>query len=151
MKKNLINTQNLFIGFLLSVLGFGAACSLKDKKVVGIEYGTPHATFKVYGKITNESGSKIPAIRVVMKSETFSPYGNDTVISDYHGNYEIKISDFPDDHNFEMEFTDIDGPAHGEYQTKDTVAKFINPVYEGGESWNRGETSQELNIKLKEK
>lgn len=148
MKNNLIKTQNLIIAFFLTLLGFGTACS-KDSETPGIEYGVPRATFKVFGKITSESGIKIPAIRVIMKSENVYSY-NDTVISDYYGNYEVSLSEFPTDHDFEMEFEDIDGAAHASYKKKDTTAKFVNPVFEGGESWNRGETSKELNIKLKE-
>ncbi len=148
MLHQLIKTQNLLIAFLLSLLGFTTACS-KNNNSMGIEYGTPHATFKVFGKITSESRTKIPAIRVVMKSETFWVH-SDTVISDFYGNYEVKVSDFPTDHHFEMEFTDIDDQANGLYQSKDTIAVFKDAEYEGGESWYAGETSKELNIQLKE-
>ena len=149
MKHQLIKTQNLIIAFLLSLLGFTTACS-KNNNTIGIEYGTPHATFKVFGKITSEKGDKIPAIRVVMKPNFFA-MNADTVISDYYGNYMVEVSDFPKDQNFELEFEDIDGEAHGIYQPKDTTAIFKNPVYEGGEGWNSGETSKELNIQMKEK
>jgi len=149
MKQFTLKKYNLLIAFLLSILGFGASCTKSKIPSGGIEYGSPHATFKVYGKVTSENGINIPAIRVIMKSEQLYPLP-DTVISDYYGNYEVKVSDFPTDHNFTIEFEDIDGPAHGTYQAKDTVVKFINPVFEGGESWYKGETSKEMNIKLKE-
>jgi len=149
MKQFTLKKYNLFIAFLLTILGFGASCSKSKTPSGGIEYGSPHATFKVYGKVTSENGINIPAIRVIMKSEQLFPMP-DTVISDYYGNYEVRLHDSPRDHNYTLEFSDIDGPAHGNYLAKDTTVKFINPVFEGGESWYKGETSKEMNIKLKE-
>lgn len=149
MKKFTLQKYNLFIAFLLSILGFGSSCTKSKIPSGGIEYGSPHATFKVYGKITSENGVNIPAIRVIMKSEQLYPFP-DTVISDYYGNYEVRLTDHPTNQNFTLEFKDIDGIAHGSYQAKDTAVKFINPVFEGGESWYKEETSKEVNIKLKE-
>lgn len=148
MKQFTLKKYNLFIAFLLTILGFGASCT-KFKISPGIEYGSPHATFKVYGKVTSENGINIPAIRVIMKPDQLYPWP-DTVISDYYGNYEVRLSAHPTHQNYTLEFKDIDGAAHGSYQAKDTTVKFINPVFEGGESWYKGETSKEMNIKLKE-
>ena len=75
---------------------------------------------------------------------------SDTVISDYDGNYEVKVLDSSYYFNdFPLKFEDIDGEAHGSFQTKDTIIKFKDPIYENGNGWYRGEASKEVNIKLK--
>ena len=126
--------------FLLSILGFGAACSLSS-----CEYGTPFATFKVKGNVKSEvTSNAIPNIRVVM--------GYDTTFTDESGNYQISNTDFPDNQTFLVEFKDIDRETNGEYQTLDTIVEFIDPEFSGGTgNWDSGETEKEINVKLKDK
>jgi len=121
----------------------GASFSLTscDKSTPRVEYGTPHATFKVHGVVSSETNVKIPKIRIVMRE--------DTTFTDANGNYEVEINDFPGDQNFAMEFKDVDGSENGAYQPKDTTASFINPQYIDGDSWYAGETSIEVNVNLK--
>lgn len=83
-----------------------------------------------------------------MKSEQLYVY-SDTVISDYNGNYMVIVGGPARLEDFQLKFEDIDGEAHGSYQTKDTIVKFTGPIFEGGEGWSKGEASKELNIKLK--
>jgi putative lipoprotein (rSAM/lipoprotein system) len=144
MKRNILKKYNYIIAFLLSVLGVGGACTLGgcEYGTPAEEYGTPSATFKVNGIVSSEDNTKIPNIRVVMQS--------DTVYTDLNGAYNVQTSAFPDDQNFLVEFEDIDGTANGIYQSKDTMVLFDNPQFENGDgSWYIGETSKEINIKLK--
>lgn len=106
------------------------------------EYGTPSAKFKVYGTVTSEDSVKIPNIRVVMQS--------DTGYIDINGTYNVETITFPDDQDFLIEFDDIDGVTNGLYQSKDTLVSFDNPQFINGDGdWYEGETSEEVNIKLK--
>lgn len=147
MKTSLYRTYNALISFLLSILGFGAACSLSgcEYGTPAVEYGTPYATFIVNGNVKSEVNSNaIPNIRVVM--------GNDTTFTDVSGNYLVSNIDFPDDQTFFVGFKDIDGAMNGEYQPLDTIILFIDPEFSGGtDNWNSGETKKEVNVKLKDK
>jgi putative lipoprotein (rSAM/lipoprotein system) len=144
MKRKFLKNYNFIIAFLLSILGVGGACTLGgcEYGTPAEEYGIPSATFKVYGIITSEDNAKIPNIRVVMHS--------DTIYTDINGNYNVQTVDFPHDQNFLVELDDIDGIANMKYQSKDTVVSFKDPKFENGDGlWYKGETSKELNIKLK--
>lgn len=135
------------IGLLLSILGFGAACSLGSCEYGTIaEYGTPHATFKVKGSVTSETTTdNLPNIRVVM--------GEDTSYTDGSGNYLVQNIEFPKDQVFLVEFNDVDGEANGAYEPLDTIVEFVNPEFTGGgqSGWDQGETEKEINVKLKDK
>lgn len=144
MKLKLIQTHNVLIAFLLSILGFGTACEIIFPKA---EYGVPHAKFKVFGKVTSENGSNIPAIKVVMVSLD-SNHSSDSCLTDSYGNYEVIDIDFPNDKNYLLKFEDIDGIVLGSYKSKDTIVKFIDPQFENGDRWYEGEASKEMNIKL---
>lgn len=140
IKTSLFKRYSTLTSFLLSILGFGAACSLS-----GCEYGTPFATFKVKGNVKSEvTSNAIPNIRVVMEY--------DTTFTDESGNYQISNTEFPYDQTFLVEFKDIDGETNGEYQPLDTIVEFNDPEFSGGtDNWDSGETEKEVNVKLKNK
>ena len=146
MKRALFKKYNTLLSFLLSVLGFGAACSINSCEygTPAVEYGTPFGTFKVNGSVRSEASSdNIPNIRVVM--------GEDTAYTDESGNYQVKNIDFPVDQTFLVEFKDIDGEINGEYQPLDTIVEFVDPEFSGGSGgWDSGETGKELHVKLKD-
>ncbi|MFH0757508.1 MAG: radical SAM-associated putative lipoprotein [Bacteroidota bacterium] len=147
MKRLLLKKYNTLITCLLSILGFGAACSLNGCEYgpLPVEYGTPHATFKVNGSVRSEvTSGNLPNIRVVM--------GEDTAYTDEQGNYQVGTMDFPQDQTFLLEFNDIDGEANGAYQPLDTIADFIDPDFAGGTGgWDQGEVEKEINVRLKDK
>lgn len=147
IKTSLLKRYNVFLGLLLSLLGFGAACSLNSCEygTPAVEYGTPYATFKVKGTVKSEvTSSAIPDIRVVM--------GNDTTFTDESGNYNVSYTEFPKDQSFVVEFDDIDGDVKGAHQPLDTIVEFKDPTFSGGTGgWDRGETEKEVSVKLSAK
>lgn len=147
LKTSFFKRSNTLIGFLLSILGFGAACGLNSCEygTPVVEYGTPFATFRVKGNVKSELTSHvIPNIRLVM--------GHDTSFTDESGNYQISNTDFPDNQTFLVKIQDIDGTSNGEYQSLDTIVEFIDPEFSGNtEHWYSGETEKEVNVKLKDK
>lgn len=147
MKRTLLKKYNTLISFLLSILGFGAACSLSSCEYGAphVEYGTPHATFKVNGSVRSEATSdNLPYIRVVM--------GGDTTFTDESGNYRVESISFPHDQAFLVEFKDLDGEFNGDYQPLDTIVEFIDPEFSGGaDGWDSGETEKKVDVKLKDK
>lgn len=146
LKTSLFRKSNTIIRLLLSVLGFGAACSLNacEYGTPAVEYGTPSATFKIIGNVKSEQTSNpVSNIRVVM--------GYDTTFTDGAGNYKVANTEFPKDQTFLIEFKDIDGETNGAYQPLDTIVEFIDPEFSGGSGgWDNGETEKEMNVNLKE-
>ena len=146
MKTIRLRGINKLISLLLTILGFGAVCSIGSCAYgTPLEYGTPHATYKVQGSVKSEvTSSNLSYIRVVM--------GEDTTFTDESGNYQVENIDFPDDQVFLLEFKDIDGDFNGDYQPLDTIVEFIDPEFSGGSGgWYSGETEKEVNVKLKDK
>ena len=152
MKRKLLEKHNRLIAFILSILGVGGACTFSGCEYgVPVEYGTPSATFKVHGKISNEDDNVIPGIRVMLWMDEGKHYA-DTAYTNAEGFYNVQIEDFPEEHNFEIEIDDIDGESNGSYNSLDTIVSFVNPEFENPSGdWYKGETSKEFNIKLKEK
>jgi len=147
MKRKILKRYNRIISVLLSLLGIGGAFTFSGCEgggnTPGAEYGTPHATFKIYGKVTSEDSAEIPNIKVVM------PF--DSTYTDEKGNYNLEVVAFPMDQDFSVRFKDIDGSTNGSYQLKDTIVSFEDPQFVNGNgSWNAGETSKKVDIKLKE-
>lgn len=147
IKTSLFRKSNTVISFLLSILGFGAVCSISGCAygTPAVEYGTPFATFKVKGNVQSEiTSNSVPNIRVVI--------GSDTTLTDESGNYELSNTEFPGNQTLLVEFADIDGETNGEYQPLDTIVEFIDPEFTGGSGgWDSGETEKEVNVKLKNK
>jgi putative lipoprotein (rSAM/lipoprotein system) len=144
MKITFLKWHNKLLAFLLSLIGVGAACTTGgcEYGTPADEYGTPSAKFIVNGKVTSESNTAIQGIRVIMKY--------DTVYTDSEGDYSAKTIAFPESQTFTLKFEDVDGTSNGSYQAQDTTATFTDPQFTNGDGdWYSGETSQELNIKLK--
>lgn len=148
MKRKLLEKHNRILSFLLALTGIGAACTFGGCEYgvgpITPEYGVPAATFKIEGKVTSDAGSKIPGIRVIMQ--------NDTSLTDPEGIFQVQTDDFPGDKNFNVKFDDTDGELNGAFQSLDTIVSFVNPVFiNPDEHWYAGETTKELNVKLKPK
>ena len=145
MNHRLLINYNKLLKYLLAILGIGGACTFSGCLYGSpVEYGSPHATYKVTGKVTSEQNIKIPNIQVIMEY--------DTSYTDNDGNYFVWAEEFPGDQDFNIKFIDVDGEANGIFQPKDTTVNFINPEFiDGDGAWYNGETSKEMNVRLKEK
>ena len=147
IRKRWFTFQNKSISYILSFLGIGSAVIFNGCMYGSpvVEYGTPHANFKVTGKVTTEAGVEIEQIKISMQTETTK--------SDIDGKYNIEISDFPEDQEYTVRFIDEDGSQNGgEFVALDTVVKFTDPKFEDGDGdWFSGTTSKTLNVKLTKK
>lgn len=146
MRRKVLKKYNKLIAVLLSIMGIGGAISFTGCDGGGdspVEYGTPYATFKIYGTVTSESKVAIPNIKVKMQY--------DSTYTDEKGEYSIKVIEFPQDQNFTVRYEDIDGIDNGSYLLKDSIVEFKDPQFENGTgSWDIGETAKEVNIELSE-
>ncbi len=140
---SILKMYSHLLAALLFVFGMGTSCdSNKDSSTVAGN-GSPYAKFKIKGNVKSDStNANIAAIKVL------SP--KDSTMTDSSGNYQLEIESYPAGQTFMVHFVDADGNLNGAFHTKDTVATFTNPQYiDGDGSWYEGETSTQLNVKLK--
>lgn len=148
-RNKLLTRYNAFIAAVMALLGFSTACDRFPR----MEYGTPHASFKVKGKVTSaESNNPVSNLKISIQTDSLSMQ-LDSAYSDSNGNYEVTDEfGFPISHSYLIHFRDVDGTANGEFQNLDTVVEFKDPVYTGGDKhWDNGETTKEFNVVLKPK
>jgi len=145
MRRKVLKKYNKIIAVLLSIMGIGGTISFTgcDSNTPGAEYGTPYATFKIYGTVTSQSKVAVPNIKVKMQY--------DSVYTDENGEYLIQAVESPQDQNFSVRYEDVDGSDNGSYLLKDSIVEFKDPQFENGTgSWDSGETAKEVNIELEE-
>ena len=138
-ERKFLSTYNLILTALLSMLGF-SNCTIVEPKD---EYGSPSATFKVNGKVTDLLTNRaIKDIKVLMQG--------DSNHNESERRFSLSQVSFPADQSFIIQFKDIDGAANGgQFQPKDTLVEFKDPQFTNGDgSWYQGETSLELNLNL---
>ncbi len=147
VKTNFFIGYNKIITLILAIIGFATACKQIADEYGGppVEYGTPHAKFIVKGTILSEDSSKaISNIKVVM--------GHDSSLSDSQGKYLVSTDAFPISSSFLMKLRDIDKQTNREFQSLDTTIEFKDPEFTNGDGhWYNGETTKDLNIKMKPK
>lgn len=141
MKRKLLTNYNKVLAYVISLLGISAtfSCCMYGSPV---EYGTPVATYKVSGNVSDENDNQLQGIRVVLR--------NDTSFTNENGVYSVQANDFPGEISFPIAFSDVDGDTNGRFQSKDTSLTFTDPEFINGDGeWNQGETSKDFDIKLK--
>ncbi len=132
----LLKQYNRFLMLLIGLLGF-TACTRETP----VEYGTPSADFIINGVVENQANQPIPNIKVVVRY--------DSTFTALDGKFTIKNRTFPADQNFITKFRDVDGPANGSYQDKDTTISFTNNTYTNGDGhWYSGKVDKSVVIKL---
>lgn len=131
--------KNQLLLFLLGLLGFSACTSTE-------EYGSPHADYRVSGKVTTPDGTPIPGIEVSRWEER-----KETVTSN-QGNYLIDENEFW--YLESLTFTDPDGPANGgEFEEKTVPVEFTDAdrIRRGDGSWYTGAYAKTVDVILERK
>lgn len=134
----------------LRLLGF------QSSKPVPTESGTPSATFKVNGKVINaQTEQPIADIKVLMK-QTFEYQDTsfvaqvDSATTDAQGAFSLKHTDVPEKPEYIIQIIDADDEKNGLFEDHDTVISFENAQFKNGDNkWYEGETSRNIEIKLK--
>ncbi len=130
--------KNLIVRFCrkaLSLMGLGGAISSCGAFIAPDMYGTPTMEYRVSGKVTDsETSNPISGIEV----EYFHFLnGPKTILSSDDGGFEVEAMHFPSDH-VTLKFTDIDGPANGEYESLELEVK-LEKVAESSGAWDEGD------------
>lgn len=153
VKKRFSLYYQFLYAWLLTILGFQTSCEVITPRA---EYGSPHAKFKINGKINNASTNKaIEGIQIAMfeqylSADTTMLYPLDSTLSHTDGFYELISNSFASNVIFKIVVKDIDGELNGAYSNIDTLVEFVDPQFTGGDgSWYYGEASKQINITLK--
>jgi len=136
IKRSFLLRWNAVIAWFLSL--WGVACS-----PIACEYGTPEGKFIVNGTVQSEETlAPIENIRIIM--------GYDTAFSDAAGKFEVSDLSFPESQSYLVNLSDVDGTAHGEFLSRDTLVNFTDPEFENGDGdWYQGETAKQVIVNLK--
>lgn len=161
LNRKLIRGTNWALAGLLSLLGF-TGCGKEgndDGGEMRVEYGVPHATFKVLGRVTNEQGEPLAGVRVVAPNAT-TIWGKDsdqrntsllydTTYTASDGTFAGRYSVFPSDSVYiNMKFEDSATPSA--YESDSLSVGFSKRDLRGGDkSWHRGEAKKRIDVKLK--
>ena len=121
MKKRVWKVTNLLLGSIVTALGFGA-CSHHEIEDIRIEYGSPHATYRVKGTVTDSEGKPVNGIKAKVIAD-YSQYGDvlgvDSVYTDKQGAFAThefdaaamgEVGDI-----FKLVLLDEDGEANGAF------------------------------------
>jgi len=122
MKKKIWKVSNALLSGILTLLGFSCAGSHERELDM---YGSPSASYRVVGKVTDESGKPIEGIQVkVMRGMAPDYEVFDTVETDNQGNYATKqFEDMDLDYDGKIAFIDAEDNANDGFQN-DTI--FVN-------------------------
>ena len=128
-----------FCRWALSLLGLGGAISSCGAFIAPDMYGTPTMEYRVSGKVTDsETNKPIPGIQV---EYYHSLNGPQTATTADDGGFVVGAMHFPSE-NVKLKFTDIDGPANGEYDQLELEVK-LEKVAESSGAWDEGDYAAE--------
>lgn len=161
MKKKVYKVMNLLLGSVVTMLGF-ESCG-EDSPFGGgdvVEYGVPHATYRVVGTVTDQNGKPIEGIKVKM-IEDYTYYGGGEVfergkgLTDSKGSFttEEAVLSFLNDED-KVVFVDEDGEANGGKFASDTLLMKDLPKKQyakapKGDHWSSGSFELTANVQLK--
>ncbi len=161
MKKKVYKVMNLLLGSVVTMLGFE---SCGDEGPFGggavVEYGVPHATYRVVGTVTDKNGTPIEGIKVKM-IEDYSQYESGEVFERGKGQTDSKgsfttdeaVLSFLSDED-KVVFVDEDGEANGGKFASDTLLLKDLPQKQyakapKGDHWSSGSFELTADVKLK--
>lgn len=139
----------LISSFLGSIFGFGCL-------PFAVEYGAPHADYKISGTIkAKDSGEKIGGIEVSRYSVYDTLYDLDSMwcegadTTDSLGRYTFEFSD--GNNQWVIRAKDIDGDENGSFIQKDTIIEIPHSDLKGGDGdWYEGKAEKTIDIDLEE-
>lgn len=150
--KSFLKRINWLLAGLLAVLGFGATgCD----KMYPVEYGTPHATYALKGKVVDQQNQPVPHVQVQIQpaEEAATPSWYlpvDTVYTDADGNFAWERNDFITSPRFQMISEDTDEEANRGWFASDTLQiDFSDEKMTGGKGWYEGRAEKEVTVTLK--
>ena len=145
MKRGIVKSLDKLIAAVLALLGV-TATGCEERY---LEYGSPYATFKIRGTVTQEATQEpVEGIRVLLG--TTEHYYYDTLHTDAQGKYECVEGGVAMFDTTWVKVEDVDGAAHGGLFAADSA--MLTPeqlvMTEEGEGWNIGTFEGTLDFSL---
>lgn len=161
MKTKFRNFYRTLASALMPLLGF-TACGNDDPYNYLCLYGTPTSDYHVKGTVTDENGTPIKGIKVVMHEMNGSyDYRADSTFTDADGCFTSKeldaIGDLDNNNakkSLKVSLEDIDGEANGGTFATDTIhgdEMNVTRTKKGDGNWNRGSFELSATKKMKKK
>lgn len=150
--KSFLKRINWLLAGLLTLLGFG---STGCDKMYPLEYGTPHATYALKGKVVDEHNQPVPRVQIRVQPSEDSAEPSwylpvDTVYTDEEGHFAWERTDFITPPCFEVISEDTDEEANRGWFASDTLQiDFSEAKLTGGEGWYEGRAEKEVTVTLK--
>lgn len=144
LKIKILTAYNAAIVAVMGILGLTSSCSLFPR----VEYGSPHATFELSGKVTSSATNEpIGNIRIVLEND------HDTIYTNHDGTYKHSYKVFGSgNQTFKVKYKDIDGTENGEFQSLDTIVRVKPSDFKGKSgNWYIGTATKEIDVSLKPK
>lgn len=149
---NLLNGANWILAGLLTLLGY--SCDDNDNGLL-CEYGSPHASYQIKGKVVDKSGKTIPNIQITISNASKDRgafYLKDSLTTNTQGEFEISagLTSFGEDTSFKIKAEDIDGIDNGgKFEDIITEVPFKKEDLVGGDDkWNAGSAQKEITITM---
>lgn len=157
MKKlylSYVKCNNWGLAGILTLMGFNVSCDgggLNGEQAV--EYGTPHATYTIKGKVVDAANNPIPNIKIECATEHSYSQGKvfttaDSTNTDGSGTFISTFGEFPTE-RIKVIATDTDGSANGTFDKDSVEISIEKKDYKNGAHWNKGEVTKEVTLTLK--
>lgn len=150
-KQQWLQFYNRMLAGIMTLLGF-TACGMPDI-VEPAEYGTPHATYEIKGKVLTPEKEASPGIQIILKREInrnsgkFASMYGDTIKTDQKGEFYYKQEEVSfGDMEYRIVYRDVE---HEIYKTDSVQVKM--EAKGGSGRWNNGSDSKEVTINLEKK
>lgn len=152
MKARITHLYELVAGFILSLLGFTGCDKWIQIFNPRSEYGAPHATYKLEGKVTDAvTGKGIEGLQITYSrrlpdyssGENGEPhYVEEQVLTGKDGTVDLTLQDYRTEEPEELRLVieDIDGEKNGRYATNELSGKDLEISYvkDNKSSWHMG-------------
>ena len=170
-KRKVIKGTNWALAGLLTLMGY--SCS-KDVDIFGedgiikkidnsepearVEYGSPRASYKVMGTVTDEAGQALEGIRVIVPelnnctkifdSNRYCEERHDTLLTDQQGAYKYDVPYWSPTDSLQIKFQ-VEDPEEKFETLNDSVKFSMSDLEPGGGAWTVGTASKVKDFVLK--
>lgn len=152
MRKQWLQCFNILLSGVLALLGF-SACGIEETPC---EYGQPHASYEIKGKVINMKKEPVSDIQVIVNGLTTTSYSewlnsSDTLYTDSKGEFLFRDDYAWPEAKYKIIHRDLrrDTNSGITYKTDSIYVDMPEPSGGSG-NWDYGLASKEVTITLKE-
>lgn len=152
IRKRWLQCFNILLSGALALLGF-SACEIEETPC---EYGQPHASYEIKGKVINMKKEPVSDIQVIVNGLITTSYSewldsSDTLYTDSKGEFLFRDDFAQPKAKYKIIHRDVrtDTNSSITYKTDSIYIDMPEPTGGSG-NWNYGSASKEVTITLKE-